>query len=731
MNIKKFRKNYLLLFLAFFIFLIFPKSALAAWWNPFSWFKGTVTEAILFLPVVFLNFIGWVSKGLALLSAGLLEYVITGKLIGWGYTNNTVVKLGLGITQQFVNLGLVVVLVVVALLITLNYKANDAKKIFAKLIIIALLVNFAPVLVGLIVDATNITMNYFLSATQGQVSGILDGITGSTASILQNLWNVKNLADGFGILAQICAIILLNIGLAFAFFILTAVFMTRYIIIWLLTILSPLAFVAWILPQTKKFWETWWHQLIQWSIIGIPMAFFLYLSMASYQGLVAVKADISMPELGSVVDWFNTTFPYILVLVMMYLGLIMGLKTSAMGAETFTGWSQAVGARLRQVPNTIGKKIWNKGIRPSIEAPARGAAEWMGRAASRVGNWDIGFGKIPLLKKIKPLAPVKWFYPEKLRQLGEMRPSIEKAMSELKMYSSGNQAQRFLTGTDKGVYAVGDLLNILEKGDSQDIFKEARKIGKWKGMTDQEILKDKDFIKITSDVMKNANQAGMLGSELLRKSPRLAKVAAEAGILKGPNGKPLAPAEAVTKIANEARSQHIKFWEQEELQDPDVAEAVLSGYGREKLLNIGQLVKNGRETITKQIDEEYAKFIANNPELRGFNPLQIVQDYELGNANSTRNKEYWEKFREEWKRNHNGSDTYFKAIEDERLRKDGWRPGQVTVELINKYRYGETGDKASPGGSTGKKNIFNAMKNKSASKTNIYNAIFEKEKKKP
>ena len=63
-------------------------------------------------------------------------------------------------------------------------------------------------------------------------------------------------------------------------------FLFRVIALWILLILSPLAFACYILPNTKKYFEMWWQAFVQWCFIGVTAAFFIYLSS---QMLVAIN----------------------------------------------------------------------------------------------------------------------------------------------------------------------------------------------------------------------------------------------------------------------------------------------------------------------------------------------------------------------------------------------------------------------------------------------------------
>jgi hypothetical protein len=599
---KIFIKHYLLLFFLTIALISLPKQALA--WDPLGWIGKSVAQAVYLIPVQILGFVGLITKGFALLAGALLDWVASGNLIGWGYTNNLVVNIGLGITKQFVNLGIVTVLIVVALLITLNYKAYDGKKILAKLILVALLVNFAPVLIGLIVDASNITMNYFLVGIKDGISGILKGFTGSTETIMQNLDNIKNFSDGLSLLTQACLAIILNIGIGFAFLILFFVFMTRYIMIWLLTILSPLAFVAWVLPNTKKYWDMWWKQVIQWSIIGIPMAFFLYLAMASYQGIAAVQTNITISEMNSgAVQWFNSTFPYVLVLVMLYLGFILGLETSAMGAKTFTGWSQAVGNRIKQTPRWAAGKAWQGLNLPDRKLGTNKAGETVtARTLARgiTNRWDAS--RVPGLK---------WFRPEPLKKFGEQEGLISGLKKEI-TGSSEDEADKIANGKYTGAKAAATLHALIkDRGDSNDVVqaylrKYQKKTGNAK-MTEKELFENEDFLndQTLTRSLEYLQQAGMK-SKALRIDPRLAKIGRGRGEEAKKKG-----FEEMNKLAVNQKPGDITAMEKEAADDKDYVEMMLA-HADEGRLRAWTSLKGGGEARQNRVDEVFADWVKVN-----------------------------------------------------------------------------------------------------------------------
>lgn len=352
-------------------------------------FSGFIQNALeglfLSLPAIFLSLFIRLTQGIAWLMGILLDWVISPGFVSYSYTKpcsppqnivgdcNPVVGVGLQITKGLVNLILVVILVYVALAIALRLGGEaNAKKLFINLIIIALLVNFAPLVVGLIVDATNITMNFFLNSIQGGVGGILNQNGPIIDSIWSGIWNAKNsLNDKLGLLAIGAGAIILNIAVAFAFLLFAGIFFIRYLAIWILVILSPIAFSLFILPgKPKAFWDMWWNQLINWSIIGIPLAFFLYLGVGTFSALSEVfRARLSGPLPPENLSLFSQLIPFGVSVTFLFLGFLVGLTTSAMGASAISNFGQNI---ARKAPKWAGKKGFELAkSAPGVEAARR------------------------------------------------------------------------------------------------------------------------------------------------------------------------------------------------------------------------------------------------------------------------------------------------------------------------------------------------------------------------
>lgn len=630
------KKPLLLVFFFIILGIFLPfKPALAVW----DWLVG----AIQFIPnttiAVFSLFVASIASLLAALGGVILNYVISPSFTTLSYTNpagNKLIEVGLGITQGFANMLLVLVLVYIAIATILRLAGYETKKLLVTFIIVALLVNFSPVICGLIVDASNIVMNFFLSELTGSKQ-----LINSFGAIWEGIKEGFDWKKAFTFTGQLDTIFnflvlaVINLALFLVLLLFAVIFMYRYIAIWILVILSPLAFICYILPATKKYWTMWWNQFIQWSIIGITCGFFLYLA--------ELLASMGTGVYGTASGLGSSFLPHLVPLGFLIMGLVYGLKTAAMGASTIIGLTKKSGG-------WVGGRIAQRGIKPALERM---------RAKEVVGKISRWTEKVPV---------VRWFLPEAVRKYGQMKPAIEKSQQRAKSYSSGTLAHRILKGADTQVDATGNMIEILERGDSQDLFKEAKKLKKWKGKSDQEIVDDKSFQEIFGRPINIAMKGG-LHSKALRSDPRLALIAALTGLpgysdIKDNAGKPLKGEDlkqaAVRKAVGEARAQHIANWEPEVFENKYVIESTLGQFDRERWLQINRQIKRGQEKSLQGIDSAFSDFV-------DANKLACETTEDLGKA--------WDKYKEHIKIQNQGLEGYAKALGDARVKQTGWREG--------------------------------------------------------
>jgi hypothetical protein len=348
-----------------FLLLAIPlKSALAAAYDPVL--KGLmllIFTAILGIVAIFAFVIAELSKALFSMMTEMIRWAATAKLGGLTLTTakgNPFIDAGLGVTLPLANMAFILLFVVVAITTILGIEAYGIKKILPILIIMTVLVNFAPLMVGFIVDFANVITNYFVkgidftnfvNADDNQLGNFITGMVNGFGGVFPKAefekylrWSMIGSAacppdsgceelegrNNIGIMTPtlylVSAAAAMVIGIL-SLGVMLALFLVRNLFIWLLVIFSPLAFAAYVMPFTRQWFKQWWKMLLQWSFIGVTATFFLYLaSVLSNAVNVAQSVPNTDPLLGSIVGLIlKTGFPVIIIVI----GLFASLKSSA------------------------------------------------------------------------------------------------------------------------------------------------------------------------------------------------------------------------------------------------------------------------------------------------------------------------------------------------------------------------------------------------------------------
>jgi len=315
------------------------------------------------------------------LASTILNWVVSG-FTTLPYTTGGIIDIGWPICRDLVNISFIIILVFIGLATALRLGEYQVKKTLPLFLIIALLINFTQVICGLIVDASNIVMNFFLAEGVGGsqfFASQLDNWGASITEGMKQFWNPLAVTD---LLLKSVVISVFNLLAACVFSLFAFLFILRYVAIWILVILSPFAFAAYILPATRSFWKTWWNQFIQWCFIGVTCAFFLYLGdhmlrivaqNGGYFSPVPPSGEGIVAQMGaSVTSFINSLLGYGVALVFLCLGFFVAISTSAMGASGVIAATQKGAKAAGRRAATIG---WER---------TRSAAAAVGAEAGRI-----------------------------------------------------------------------------------------------------------------------------------------------------------------------------------------------------------------------------------------------------------------------------------------------------------------------------------------------------------
>lgn len=350
--LKKIKKQYI----AVFLFLIFAGIMLPH--QAFGSALSSLAEGALFVPLQILRaFLLLIMFGLSLvlgLAASFLDMAIT--LSMNNIASAYIVQVGSTIIRDVANMFFIVVLLIMAFATILRIPNYGAKENLPKLIIGALLINFSVVIVTPLIDFSQVLVKYFSSAIPDgfgaslkfgmNLAAMWDPNSSYFDKFLDTLW--VSFPDIVSHFLNIAVLIVAIVAFAAGFFFL----IVRMIALWLLLIFSPIVWIAWALPATKKYWDDWWTSFLKWVMFAPVYVFLLYLSILTTGGLLAqIKTQTKINI--STADWFTNSFlgdpmkmmSYFLTMGLMIGSLIVAQKAGVIGAGAAMKLGKSLGQK--------------------------------------------------------------------------------------------------------------------------------------------------------------------------------------------------------------------------------------------------------------------------------------------------------------------------------------------------------------------------------------------------
>lgn len=321
-------------------------------------------------------------------SNAILGWVTTPGFIRLRVRENPLVLQGWQVTRDFVNLFFILVVIWIGISIALRIGEGQAKKALPRLVIVALLINFTPVICGVIIDASNIVMNFFLSAGTAGNNNLLNISSLSGGILLSSFEGLRgNWFDGSAWSAaffQLLFVLAFNFIAGIIMLLMAVLLIIRHVALWILVILAPLAFFAWIFPGPgfRKIWNMWWKQFIQWCFVGVGAGFFLFLTQVAITNIGQIANIGNNPVVGPsgrvfLSSLFTQLIIYSVPLVLLLIGIFATIQSAPMGAEVVTKAARKqmlkLPARLKKAGGWGAKKVGERweASGPVTEARAR------------------------------------------------------------------------------------------------------------------------------------------------------------------------------------------------------------------------------------------------------------------------------------------------------------------------------------------------------------------------
>ncbi|MCD4704668.1 hypothetical protein K8R66_01175 [bacterium] len=241
--------------------------------------KDAIAEFISGLLTLGISFVGW----LVSMEVGILVFFAR-----WDhFITVPAVDSGWIIMRDLCNMFFIMVLLVVAFATILGIESYSYKKWLGKIIIFAVLINFSKTITGLLIDFSQVIMLSFVSSFKDATEGNLASGLHLNKFLSTNLSDKEGGAYGLADSTRTATGLLLALTLLVIFsivvFIMIVVILGRIVTLWVLIILSPMAYLLQTVPFGQKYASQWWSELGKNLTAGPVIAFFLWLALYTIQ----------------------------------------------------------------------------------------------------------------------------------------------------------------------------------------------------------------------------------------------------------------------------------------------------------------------------------------------------------------------------------------------------------------------------------------------------------------
>ncbi len=315
-----------------------------------------------------------------------------------------------GVVRDISNIFFILILLYVAIQLILGLGGHDVKKMIAKVVVIAILINFSMFFTEIIIDTSNVLALVFYNQlvvgnkVAGEVKDNYPSVTGEkdvAGAMVGSFDPTKTLTDDFfngtkevvafgqtfkntnspvapGIIIGVTIISGLIMGFAaYCFFLAGLAFVGRLIELWVLVIFSPFAFISSTVPFLSSIeyagWGSWFKRLLKTAFMAPFFMFFMYFIFL----LVAQNPfkDIAKNSGGSITTILLVVIPALVILLL--------LKQATKVAKEGSG---QLGEMVVKAGKSVGGLVGGIALGAATGGAAVAARATIGRAGHAAAN---------------------------------------------------------------------------------------------------------------------------------------------------------------------------------------------------------------------------------------------------------------------------------------------------------------------------------------------------------
>lgn len=406
------------------------------------------------------------------------------------------------ILRNLANIFFIVSLLVVGLKILFQQSAAGAtRSLILRLVIMALLVNFSLVIAQGVVGIADTVQSQFLPGdtriieSLGQklmvepLKNFREEVAGKDA-VFKADEATNSLADTIKPLI----LLVLTVAAFFSFVALAAFLLVRLVVLWVLYMTSPIAYVGYVMDETKTYAKQWWKEFFKYVILTPVLVFFLNIAalMATlFSGQNNTLFNFSKGVTDDIVIGALTIISHFIVLFFIYAGMKFALSSGTIGSKTIVDYAQkgfnntlnkwpraVLGGTKDALGNMAAKKLEDKGYAGAAKALTAAVKPFEFGKAVKKAQWD---DRGELRKKQNQERLNDTFLTRGINDTSKIGSSLKKAREKMKelegdtpAYLSEKMGEAFKKKDRDGMSAA--MLKMGQEGQFKDILDQGSRL---------------------------------------------------------------------------------------------------------------------------------------------------------------------------------------------------------------------------------------------------------------
>lgn len=220
------------------------------------------------------------------------------------FRNAAVIDTGWKVVRDVSNMFFIFVMLIIAFGTLFQVQKYRYNALLKNVVLMAVLINFSNTITFFFIDLMQVIALTFVNAIAGTLVGNITSMVGVRAILIFDMGNRPTGASDLQVFATaLLAAIMLGIT-CLVVLLYALLFLIRIIALWLLTTLSPLAYLLSTFPGTAQYAHRWWSEFWKYATIGPVMAFMLWLAL-SVGAAGKATIDVSTTDISPKVNYLG------------------------------------------------------------------------------------------------------------------------------------------------------------------------------------------------------------------------------------------------------------------------------------------------------------------------------------------------------------------------------------------------------------------------------------------